>query len=90
MHYKSHLLVKKQGINKLIYFKPKHFHRFSLWEVVGFFLSYVETIVLGVLLALSFKFEIDKHAVFIAYSILGVSVVSEVIRIFLVTLKKKT
>ena len=88
MHYKSHLLVKKQGINKLIYFKPKHFHRFSLWEVVGFFLSYVETIVLGVLLALSFKFEIDKHAVFIAYSILGVSFVSEVIRIFYIDISR--
>lgn len=88
MHYKSHLLVKKQGIIKLIYFKPKHFHRFSLWEVVGFFLSYIETITLGVLLALSFKFEIDKHALIIAYSIVGFSFVSELIRIIYIDISR--
>ena len=88
MHYKSHLLVKKQGINKLIYFKPKHFHRFSLWEIAGFFLSYVETIVLGLLLALSFKFEIDKHALIIAYSIVGFSFASEIIRIFYIDISR--
>lgn len=88
IHYKSHLIVKKQGIIKLIYFKPKHFHRFSLWEVVGFFLSYIETIVLGVLLVLSFKFEIDKHALIIAYSIICFSFASEIIRIFYIDISR--
>lgn len=88
IHYKSHLIVKKQGIIKLIYFKPKHFHRFSLWEVVGFFLSYIETIVLGVLLVLSFKFEIDKHALIIAYSIIGFSFAFEIIRIFYIDISR--
>ncbi|MCR5349367.1 MAG: hypothetical protein K6E20_00090 [Acholeplasmatales bacterium] len=88
MHYKSHFLVKKQGIMSLIYFKPKHFHRFSIWEVVGFFLSYIETIVLGLLLALSFKIEIDRVVLIVAYSTIGFSIISEVIRIFYIDISR--
>ncbi len=88
MHYKSHFLVKKQGILKLIYFKPKHFNRFSIWEVVGFFLSYIETIVLGLLLALSFKIEIDRGVLIAACSIIGFSFVSEAIKIFYIDVSR--
>ena len=41
MHYKSHGLVEKKGLMNLIYYKPKHFHRYHFSEVLSFFISYV-------------------------------------------------
>lgn len=35
--YSTHCLMEKKGICKLIYFKPKHFDRYTLYEVVTFF-----------------------------------------------------
>ncbi len=70
MHYKSHLLVKKIGLAKLIYFKPQHFHRYSIWEVIAFFLSYIQLIVLIILFALSFVYEsIGKIGLIIAITL---------------------
>lgn len=39
MHFESTHLIKRKGIFKLIYYKPKHFHRYSIWEVISFFLD---------------------------------------------------
>lgn len=47
--YETHFLVKKQGICKLIYFKPKHFGRYTLYEVISFFISFLFPIMFGCL-----------------------------------------
>ena len=47
--YETHFLVKKQGICKLIYFKPKHFGRYTLYEVISFFISFLFPIIFGCL-----------------------------------------
>ncbi len=60
MHYKSHLLIEKKGLCRLIYYKPLHFHRYSLWEVLYFFLSYV--FLLGGLIIFIYGFFNDKVA----------------------------
>ena len=39
--YETHFLIKKQGICKLIYFRPKHFGRYTLYEVISFFVSFL-------------------------------------------------
>lgn len=54
MHYKSHNLVKKEGLAKLIYFKPKHFQRYSIWEVLSFFSSYLQLFAFCILFILGF------------------------------------
>ena len=38
--YETHFLVERKGICKLIYFKPKHFGRYTLFEVACFFASF--------------------------------------------------
>ena len=40
MHYKSHGLVEKKGLMNLIYYKPQHFHRYHITEVISFFVSF--------------------------------------------------
>lgn len=47
--YETHFLIKKQGICKLIYFKPKHFGRYTLYEVISFFMSFLIPITFGCL-----------------------------------------
>ena len=32
--YETHFLIEKKGICKLIYFKPKHFDRYTLYKEV--------------------------------------------------------
>ena len=54
MHYKSHNLVKKEGLAKLINFKPKHFQRYSIWEVLSFFSSYLQLFAFCILFILGF------------------------------------
>lgn len=34
--YETHFLIEKKGVTKLIYFKPKHFGRYTLYEVFRF------------------------------------------------------
>ena len=38
--YETHFLVERKGICKPIYFKPKHFGRYTLFEVACFFASF--------------------------------------------------
>lgn len=47
--YSTHCLVEKKGLCKLIYFKPKHFDRYTLYEVITFFVSYISIIVFATL-----------------------------------------
>ena len=47
--YETHFLIEKKGICKLIYFKPRHFERYTLYEVVGFFASYLSIPVFAML-----------------------------------------
>lgn len=39
--YRTHFLIKKQGVCKFIYYKPKHFERYTLYEVISFFWSFL-------------------------------------------------
>lgn len=45
MYCESHFLIKKKGLLKLIYFKPKNFGCFSFFEVFAFFFSYIVFVV---------------------------------------------
>ena len=47
--YETHFLIGKKGICKLIYFKPKHFDRYTFYEVFSFFASYVLVFVFAVI-----------------------------------------
>ncbi len=47
--YSTHCLMEKKGLCKLIYFKPKHFDRYTLYEVISFFVSYISIIVFATL-----------------------------------------
>lgn len=47
--YETHFLIQKKGLAKLIYFKPKHFGRYTLYEVFSFFFSFLQIILFGVL-----------------------------------------
>lgn len=47
--YSTHCLMEKKGLCKLIYFKPKHFDRYTLYEVITFFVSYISIIVFATL-----------------------------------------
>ncbi len=51
MHYKSHCLVEKKGLMNLIYYKPKHFHRYHISEVISFFLSFFY-LILGIVFSI--------------------------------------
>ncbi len=44
--YETHFLIKRKGIIKWIYFKPKHFERYTLFEVISFFFSYLQMVAL--------------------------------------------
>ena len=39
--YSTHFLIEKRGICHWIYYKPKHFDRYTLYEVVSFFASFL-------------------------------------------------
>lgn len=47
--YETHFLIKKQGICKLIYFRPKHFGRYTLYEEISFFVSFLFPMIFGFL-----------------------------------------
>lgn len=51
MHYKSHGLVERKGIIKMIYYKPQHFHRYHITEVISFSLSFIG-LILGTIFAI--------------------------------------
>ena len=69
MHYKSHCLVEKKGLMNLIYYKPKHFHRYHISEVISFFLSFF-FLILGI--AFSIISEINNSLSLILIKILGI------------------
>ena len=46
--YNTHFLVEKKGVCKLIYYKPKHFERYTLFEVIFFFGSYISVLVFAI------------------------------------------
>lgn len=47
--YETHCLVRRTGICRLIYYKPKHFGRYTLYEVVSFFASFLLPVILGII-----------------------------------------
>jgi hypothetical protein len=70
--YETHFLVEKKGICKLIYFKPKHFERYTLYEVIAFFSSYISIPVFGAFGVLFSVGLIDSNVIFF---VAGVTVI---------------
>jgi hypothetical protein len=68
--YETHFLIEKTGFCKWIYFKPKHFGRYTLFEVINFFLSFLLPFLFGVF-ALLLSTHILSKSIFNA--IIGVS-----------------
>ncbi len=74
MYYKTHGLVKKVGLASLIYFKPQHFHRYSIWEVISFFSSYIQLFTFLILFILSFFYpSLVSISEISAYIVLAIS-----------------
>ncbi len=44
--YETHFLVTKKGLGRFIYFKPKHFGRYTLYEASCFVISFLSIIVI--------------------------------------------
>ena len=53
--YETHLLVERKGLCKLIYFKPKHFGRYTVYEVLAFFASFLLPLIYTGILILVYK-----------------------------------
>ena len=81
IEYETRCLVRRRGLCKLIYFKPEHFGRYSIWEVVFFFASYLQLILFSILFALSFFYDIARAAAFGVSIALTVSVAAIVARL---------
>lgn len=62
--YETHFLVEKKGIFNLIYYKPKHFGRYTLYEVLCFLISFLFPIIIS-LLAIAVNAKILSHIYFI-------------------------
>lgn len=75
--YETHFLIEKKGICKLIYFKPRHFDRYTLYEVMAFFGSYLAILVTGILAILCLIDVINEQFLLIlAGSVSGLGLIS--------------
>ena len=63
--YSTHFLLEKKGILKWIWFSPKHFGRYTLYEVIVFFLSLLCPFVFGGLAVLRACGVLGELALFI-------------------------
>ena len=88
MHYKSHNLLKRDGVLKLIYFKPKHFHKYSIFEVIDFFASYIILLNGIFFFIFSYFFDVSKFGVIISGIFLGASFLFEIGRIFYIDISR--
>lgn len=70
MHYKSHGLVERKGVIKLLYFKPKHFHRYHISEVISYFLSFFY-LIFGIVFAI--VSELNPSLNFVGMDVLAIS-----------------
>ena len=71
--YETHFLIRRVGLCKLIYYKPKHFGRYTLFEVVCFFSSYVFLIIFGgiaILLSLKIITSLILYIIVVSLSML--------------------
>lgn len=90
MYYESFYLLKKTGLLNLIYFKPKHFHRFNIWEVIFFFSSYVCILVSIVLILLTFLNMINPiTCALVSGAILSVLFLFDLIRVIIIDIQFK-
>lgn len=89
MYYKSHALIKKKGWLKLIYFKPQHFHRYSIWKVLFFFLSYIQFLVCMICFGLSFAYDIDYFLIVLLLVFSLIIILLVVIRLILIDITYK-
>lgn len=72
--YSTHFLIEKQGICSLIYFKPKHFERYTLYEVISFFATYLCVIVLALLGVLRYLELLSSQSLYLIASFIVVLV----------------
>ena len=65
--YETHFLIRKRGLARWICFSPKHFGRYTLFEVLAFFGSCLQIVLTGVLVLLACSGKLpDPVAVLIA------------------------
>ena len=90
MYYESHGLVERKGILKLIYYKPKHFHRYSIWEVTFFFFSFFVLVVFGIMFGIGFFYPLIHTIGLIAvFCCFGLFLIAELIRISCIDIQCK-
>jgi len=67
--YRTHFLVEKRGICKVIYFRPKHFERYTLYEVLSFFASYLYVLVFAAVGLLFYLGVVPREAIFVTVGV---------------------
>lgn len=78
--YSTHCLIEKKGICTLIYFKPKHFERYTLYEVITFFVSYISLLVFVILSVLgSLEIVNSKEIKISVISLTGLILLSQLV-----------
>ena len=70
--YETHFLVERKGICKLIYFKPKHFGRYTLFEAACFFASFAYILIYLAVGLIWNAGLIDKNTTLAIFMILAV------------------
>lgn len=74
--YETHFLVERKGICRLIYYKPKHFGRYTLYEVCAFFSSFLYCLIVGIVV-------IFVCAHFVTVTILNILLIVAVVVLFI-------
>lgn len=78
--YSTHCLIEKKGLCKLIYYKPKHFDRYTLYEVITFFVSFVLIAVFALLAFFCCAGVLDVKAVHaVAFVTIGLIIISQLV-----------
>lgn len=88
--YESYCLIKKRGIMKLIYFKPKHFNRYTLDEVLFFFVSFAY-LLSGIILHILSVFSVIpiKTLTLITFVMTGVAFLAVVVKLLYIDTTQK-
>ena len=87
--YMTRATFERKGILKLIYFKPKHFGCYSIWEIIGFYFSYIVLFVSLLFACVGLANEgIAKIGVFISFVLFGISFIFGIIKIIYIEVSR--
>lgn len=87
--YMTHATFERKGILKLIYFKPKHFGRYSIWEIIGFYFSYTALFISLIFACVGLvNEEIAKIGVLVSFVLFAISFVFGIIKIFYIEISR--